>query len=74
MVESFFAALKCELVHGARFETRAEARQALFAFIEVWYKRERLHSSLGYVSPATCERARAVGRAAVHAPSPPAVA
>ena len=68
VVESFFATLKCELVHGERFETRAEARQALFAFIEVWYNRERLHSSLGYVSPATFERAASEGGAAAPLP------
>ena len=72
MVESFFATLKCELVHGERFETRAEARQALCAFIEVWYNRERLHSSLGYVSPATFERAASEGRAAAPLPLPAA--
>ena len=55
-VESFFATLKCELVHGERFETRDEARRSIFEFIEVWYNRERLHSSLGYVSPAAFER------------------
>ena len=57
-VESFFATLKCELVHGERFETRDEARRSVFAFIEVWYNRERLHSALGYLSPATFERVR----------------
>ena len=63
-VESFFATLKGELVHGERFETREEARRSIFAFIEVWYNRERLHSSLGYVSPATFERVASERRAA----------
>lgn len=59
VVESFFSTLKCELVHRECFETRAEARQALFSFIEVWYNRERLHSSLGYRSPVDFEGAKA---------------
>lgn len=54
-VESFFSTLKRELVHGRLFQTRAEARLELFEFIEVWYNRERLHSSLGYLSPVAFE-------------------
>ncbi len=53
--ESFFAGLKRELAYRTRFATRAEARASLFEWIEVWYNRKRLHSSLGYVSPATFE-------------------
>ena len=56
-MESFFASLKKELVHGADFATRAEARAALFEYIEVFYNRLRRHSSLGYLSPAEYERA-----------------
>ncbi len=55
-MESFFAALKKELVHGADFATRAEARAAIFEYIEVFYNRQRRHSSLGYVSPAEYEQ------------------
>jgi transposase InsO family protein len=55
VAESFFATLKGELVHAARFETREQARGALFEFIEVWYNRERLHSALGYLSPVDFE-------------------
>jgi putative transposase len=54
--ESFFAALKKELVHGADFATRAEARAALFEYIEGFYNGQRRHSSLGYVSPAEYEQ------------------
>jgi putative transposase len=54
--ESFFASLKKELVHGARFATRAEARAAIFEYIEVFYNGQRRHSSLGYVSPAEYEQ------------------
>ena len=53
--ESFFATLKRELIHGRNFRTRAEAKSAIFEFIESWYNRERLHSSLGYMSPVEFE-------------------
>jgi len=56
-VESFFGTLKRELVHQEKYTTRAEARASIFEYIEVFYNRERLHSSLGYVSPETFERA-----------------
>jgi transposase InsO family protein len=55
VAESFFATLKKELVHGSDWKTREEARADLFEYIEVWYNRERRHSSLGYVSPAEYE-------------------
>ncbi len=58
-VESFFATLKGELVHHRRYATRAEARSDIFEYIEVWYNRKRLHSSLGYRSPAEYEAQRA---------------
>ena len=56
-MESFFASLKKELVHGADFGTRAEARAAVVQYIEVFYNSRRRHSSLGYVSPAEYEQA-----------------
>lgn len=55
VVESFFATLEHELLADARFPSREAARRAIFAFIEVWYNRERRHSSLGYVSPVEYE-------------------
>ena len=55
-VESFFGTLKQELVNRCRFATREAARQEVFEFIEVWYNRQRRHSSLGYVSPEEFER------------------
>jgi len=55
-MESFFASLKKELVHGADFATRAEARAEIFEYIEVFYNNQRRHSSLGYVSPAEYEQ------------------
>jgi putative transposase len=51
-MESFFASLKTERIHEARFRTRAEARAAVFEYIEVFYNRQRLHSALGYRTPA----------------------
>ena len=51
-MESFFASLKTEHVHEACFRTRAEARAAVFAYVEVFYNRQRLHSALDYRTPA----------------------
>ena len=51
-MESFFASLKKEHVHHARFRTREEARAAVFDYIEIFYNRQRLHSALGYRTPA----------------------
>ena len=56
VAESFFSTLKMELVHDADFATRDQARAALFEYIEVFYNRQRRHSSLGYVSPVEYER------------------
>ena len=54
--EALFASLKKELVHEADFATRQVARAAIFEYIEVFYNNQRLHSSLGYVSPAAYEK------------------
>lgn len=54
-VESFFKTVKNEMQNDARFKTRDEARALLFDYIEVFYNRQRLHSTLGYVSPAQFE-------------------
>jgi putative transposase len=51
-MESFFASLKKEHVHHVRFRSRAEARAAVFEYVEVFYNRQRLHSALGYRTPA----------------------
>lgn len=56
LCESFFASLECELLQRHRFLNPAEARSALFDFIEGFYNPHRLHSSLGYYSPAEFER------------------
>ena len=55
VMESFWSTLKTELVNHERYATRAQARASIFEYIEVFYNRKRLHSSLGYVSPETFE-------------------
>ena len=54
-MESFFHTLKTELTHHKRYRTREEARRDIFEYIEVFYNRQRLHSSLGYKTPAEFE-------------------
>ena len=54
-IESFFSSLKYELVYHHRFATRAQARTAIFDYIETFYNRTRLHSSLDYQSPTNFE-------------------
>jgi putative transposase len=61
MCESFFATLECELLDRRRFATKAEARIAVFEFIEGWYNPMRRHSSLGRLSPIEFERRYAAG-------------
>jgi putative transposase len=56
MCESFFATLECELIDRQSFRTHAEARMAIFDFIEGWYNPRRRHSSIGYCSPLEFER------------------
>jgi len=56
MCESFFATLECELLDRRKFQTKAEARMAVFQFIEGWYNPGRRHSALGYMSPINYER------------------
>jgi len=53
--ESFFSTLKRELVYRQNYHTREEAKQSLFEYIEVFYNRQRRHSSLGYLSPMQFE-------------------
>lgn len=55
VMESFWSSLKNELVHRRRFATRADARTAIFDYIEAFYNRTRRHSSLGYQSPLDYE-------------------
>ncbi len=55
-VESFFASLKRELVHDEKYTTREEAKASIFEYVEAFYNRVRLHSSLGFLSPEEFER------------------
>lgn len=55
MAESFFASLECELIDRRSWQTKTEARLALFTWIEGWYNPRRRHSALGYLSPANYE-------------------
>jgi putative transposase len=57
MAESFFATLERELLNRRRFRSQAEAKMAVFEWIEGWYNPHRRHSSLGYRSPVNYERA-----------------
>ena len=57
VVESFFSMLKTDLVADCRWETRAEAISAVVEWIEGWYNRERIHSTLGDISPVNPKRA-----------------
>ena len=56
MAESFFATLECELIDRRTWQTKTEARLALFTYIEGWYNPRRRHSALGQISPLNYER------------------
>jgi len=56
MAESFFATLEREVINRRRFKSQAEARMAIFTWLEGWYNPHRRHSSLGYLSPINYER------------------
>jgi putative transposase len=60
VAESFFSNLKNELVHHCDFHSHDAARAAIFDYIEVFYNRQRLHQTLGYVSPMQFEAMRCV--------------
>ncbi len=59
-MESFYRSLKAELVHQRSYTTRAQARQEMFEYMEVFYNRQRIHLYLGYLCPVGYE---ALGRA-----------
>jgi transposase InsO family protein len=54
-MESFFGTLKTELVHHREYPDRATARRELFAYIEGYYNRARIHSAIGYITPQQAE-------------------
>ena len=67
VAESWFSTLKNELVHHYSWPTRDRARQAIFEFIEVFYNRQRLHSSLGNLTPVEYEQLLAYQNASTEA-------
>jgi hypothetical protein len=69
MAESFFASLDCELIDRSTFRSKAEARGALFTYIEGWYNPRRRHAGIGYLAPAEFERRHEQQRPARFCPS-----
>ena len=55
ITETFFHTLKTELIYHRNYKTRKEAELSLFEYIEVFYNRQRLHSSINYMSPVEYE-------------------
>lgn len=66
VMESFFATLKAELESYGHYATREMARAEIFEYVEVFYNRQRLHSSLGYLSPLQFEQQTATSVMTVH--------
>jgi len=64
VVESFDSSLKVELIHRHAWPTRAQARQAVFEYVEVFCNRQWLRSTLGYVTPTAYETCLASARRA----------
>ncbi|HLF17902.1 MAG TPA: IS3 family transposase [Candidatus Omnitrophota bacterium] len=60
VVESFFKTIKTELTRRKKFNTKDEAQSAIFEYIEIFYNRKRMHSTLGYLSPAEYERLNSI--------------
>lgn len=56
VTESFFHTLKTELINRTKYRTRAEARRSIFEYIEIFYNRKRIHSTLGYLTPVEYEK------------------
>lgn len=54
-MESFYRTIKRELIQDAKFETPEQAQQEIFKYIELYYNTKRIHSTLGYLSPAQFE-------------------
>lgn len=64
VAESFFATLEVELLDRQRWQTRAQLTTAIFDYVEVFFNRQRLHSTLGYLSPTEYEEVNALRQAA----------
>ena len=63
VIESFNATIKTELIHRTKWQTREQARAAIYEYIEAWYNSRRLHSTLGYMSPIAFEEQERRNRA-----------
>ena len=59
VAESFFGSLKNELVYHEDYQTRADAKQSIFEYIEVFYNRQRRHATLNYLTPVEFEKKQA---------------
>jgi putative transposase len=55
VAESFFSTLKTELIHHEKFKTRQEAEAKIFDYVEIFYNKQRLHSTLNYLTPEEFE-------------------
>jgi putative transposase len=55
VAESFFSTIKTELIHHEEFQTRKEAEEKIFDYVEIFYNRQRLHSTLNYMTPEEFE-------------------
>ena len=55
-IESFHSIIKKELIYLEKFKTREEAKKRIYEYIEIFYNRKRIHSSIGYFSPIQYER------------------
>ena len=55
VAESFFKTMKTELIYHCSFQTKAQAKLAVFEYMEIWYNRERRLSALGYMTPCQQE-------------------
>jgi transposase InsO family protein len=64
VAESFFATLKTELIYRKKYKNISDARRSIFSYVEGYYNRERIHSSLGYMSPEQFENKYKLGVAA----------
>jgi transposase InsO family protein len=67
VAESFFATVKTELIDRRSWASVVQVRRAVFDFIEIFYNRQRLHSSLGFLTPAEYEATMVHHHEAVHA-------
>lgn len=66
VTETFFGTLKSELIQFNHYQTRTEAKQSVFEYLEIYYNRIRRHSTLGYMSPVDYEKSKIITLSGVH--------